>query len=103
MRRVATLALALALATGALACRRGQVTQAECDRLLDRYTEMLVRVDDPKATSTTLDRARADARVLARKDAAFRACTSEVSRESMDCALAANDADQIERCLIPMP
>jgi hypothetical protein len=33
----------------------------------------------------------------------FLACTGEVSREQMDCALGAFHPDEIERCLVPMP
>jgi hypothetical protein len=101
-RRRARLVAAVALALTA-SCKRAPVTQAECDRLLDRYTELLVKLDEPKATSTRLEAARVEARALALKDKAFRSCTSEVSRESMDCANAAGDVDQIERCLIPVP
>ena len=101
MTRLAVSALLVAALLPA--CRRRPVTQDECDRLLDRYVDMQVRIDEPKPRAETLERAREGARALAAKDRAFRACTTEVTRESMDCALVANDADQIERCLIPMP
>ena len=96
-------AAALGLAVLASACKQKPVTRDECDLLLARYAEMQARVDDPKANGVTLERARGQARALAAHDRSFAACTTEVSRESMDCALAAHDPDQIERCLIPMP
>lgn len=95
--------LALAAIAATASCRRAPVTQDECDRLLDRYTELLVKIDEPKATSARLEAARVEARARAMKNAAFASCTREVSRESMDCALGSFDVDQIERCLIPMP
>ena len=101
MTRLAVSALLVAALLPA--CRRRPITQDECDRLLDRYVEMQVRIDDPKPRAETLDRARAAAKALAVTNPAFRSCTRDVTRESMDCALVANDADQIERCLIPMP
>ena len=99
--RLFPLAVGFALAT--FGCRGKPVTKEECDRLLDRYTEMLLRDGDPKIRSADLESARAEVRAKASTDRSFRACTRELSREQMDCALAAFGADAIERCLVPMP
>lgn len=85
-------------------CQRARpVTDEECGRLLDRYTEQLARLDRPRLTSVEVHHLQAETRARAMQQRAFRACTSEVSREQMDCALATYSVDEIERCLIPMP
>jgi len=96
--------MAILLAGALLPCGcRARPTPEECDRLLDRYTELLVRQDAARVTRAEIDAAQAEARARAATHPAFARCTREVSRESMDCALAAHDPDQIERCLIPIP
>jgi methylthioribose-1-phosphate isomerase len=94
---------ALAVVVCSSGCRGKPVTRAECDRLLDRYTEMLARADNARPTATELDKARGQARALAAHDADFQACPAELSREQMDCALASFNPDEIERCLVPVP
>lgn len=92
---------------GALAlggCRRGPpVTSEECDRLLDRYVELLLRQDDPKVGSAEINRHQVETRIRAASSGPFHRCTREVSRAQMDCALAAYNPDEIERCLVPIP
>lgn len=97
---IALLAAALLVA----GCRRGPPpTPEECARLLDRYTDALLRADGHKPTSAEREQAAAGARARAATHPAFARCTREVSRESMDCASRAFSADEIERCLIPVP
>ncbi len=85
-------------------CRRGApVTTDECNRLLDRYTEQLARVDRPHLSAAELQRLQGETRARAASHRAFQDCPREVSREQMDCALNAWDPDATERCLIPMP
>lgn len=85
-------------------CKRGaKPTKDECDRLLDRYTEALLRADGHKPSPQEVEKAAGVARERAATHAAFQRCTSDVSRESMDCAQKAYSADEIERCLIAMP
>lgn len=96
---------ALAAATLLLAsCKRGApVTQAECDRLLDRYTEMQMRVDGDRPSLLAIEQTRAEVRAAAASHPAFKTCTRDLSREQIDCALAAFNPDEIERCLVPVP
>lgn len=99
--RVLLIALLIAATPG---CRpRRPVTRDECDRLLDRYAEMLLRADQPRLAASGLARAKEEARARAARSRPFLACSSEVSREQMDCALASFNPDEIERCLVPMP
>lgn len=96
--------IALAAALALVACRRGPPPSAdECARLLDRYTAALLRADGHKPTSAEQERATTGARARAATHPAFQRCTREVSRESLDCAERAWSADEIERCLIPVP
>lgn len=96
--------IALFAALLAAGCKRGAPpTRDECDRLLDRYTEALLRADGHKPTPVELERAATGARERAATHAAFARCTRDVSRESIECAKKVYSADEIERCLIPMP
>lgn len=100
MRRAAALALALLATAG---CRKGPpVTRGECERLLDRYAEALLHVDGDKPRREDVARVQAEARRRAVGHAAFGRCPDDVSREAMDCALAAWGVDAIERCLVPV-
>ncbi len=98
----ALLVLGVALALGG--CRRSPpVTSEECDRLLDRYVELLLRQDDPKVGSVEINRHQVETRIRASSNGPFLHCTREVNREQMDCGLAAYNPDEIERCLVPIP
>lgn len=95
--------LLLALLVVAAGCRPRGPSPAECDRLLDRYTELLLRADNPRVSAAEIERHQAETRRRAASHQAFRDCPREVSREQMDCALAAFNPDEIERCLVPVP
>jgi len=96
--------LLIALLIASAGCRpRRPVTRDECDRLLDRYSEMLLRADQPRLAASEVARAKEEVRARAARSRPFLACSSEVSREQMDCALASFNPDEIERCLVPMP
>jgi hypothetical protein len=100
--RGAVLALTTALVLAG--CRRGApVTGEECDRLLDRYVELLLRQDDPKVGAAEINRHQVETRIRATSNGPFLRCRREVSREQMDCALAAYNPDEIERCMVPIP
>ena len=78
---------ALGLLTG---CSRAPVTAEECDRLLDRYTEQLARVDRPHLATSELQKLQAESRARASSHRAFQDCPRQLSREQMDCALIAS-------------
>ena len=72
----------------------------ECDSLLDHYVELLLRDDRPGASAGELLRLQQDARKKAERDPAFHECSARVSRRGFDCAMAAQDANKLEQCLL---
>jgi len=94
-RRVAELALLL---LGEAACSR-HATASDCTALLDRYVELLVREQDPKAPDSEIARQKDLTRAKAAKDTAFASCPSEVSAQSARCAMKAVNVDEFEKCL----
>jgi protein-disulfide isomerase len=92
-------AMVLALATASLeACSR-HATAAECAALLDRYVELLVREQDPKAADTEIARQKELTRAKAANNAAFASCPNEVSAKGAHCAMSAVNVDEFEKCL----
>ena len=74
--------------------------RAECDALLDRYTELLVRSDRRDATAAEVVKLQAEARTRAAHDPSFAECSSRVSRRAFECAMAAENVDRLEQCLL---
>lgn len=73
---------------------------AECDQLLDHYVELLLRDDRPKSSAGEILRVQQEARKKAERDPAFRECRARVSRSGFACAMAAEDANRLEQCLL---
>jgi len=82
-------------------CSR-KLERAECVKLLDRYTELLVKDEEPEAVPERIFQAQARARIAAQKDARFdfSSCPSRVSRREYECAMNAPTVDAVERCLV---
>jgi hypothetical protein len=76
------------------------LTQAECAKLLDHYTELLVRADRSHVTPDELMRIQEDARAKASRDPAFSECSRRVPRGRYECALRATTPDALEQCLL---
>jgi hypothetical protein len=72
----------------------------ECRMLLDHYVELLLRDDRPKSSAGEILRLQQEARKKAEQDPAFLECPERVSRRSYDCAMAADDANRLEQCLL---
>jgi hypothetical protein len=74
----------------------------DCYTLLDRYTELLIKSQDPKTPAHQIASLQQRARELAKNDPVyeFSACSKKVSRRNFECAMAAPSADEMERCLI---
>jgi hypothetical protein len=87
--------LALALCS----CGR-RLAAEECDSLLDHYVELLLREDRPGASAGELLKLQQDARRKAQSDPAFHECSERVSRRGYDCAMAAEDPNRLEQCLL---
>ena len=76
------------------------VTEQECNELLDRYVELLIRSDRPGTSAGEIVKLQAEARTKAAADPAFVHCTREVSRSQFECAMQAANADVLEQCLL---
>ncbi len=96
MKRAVALGVALLMLAG---CGR-RPDARECDSLLDHYVELLLRDDRPGASAGELLRLQQDARKKAERDPAFHECSARVSRRVFDCAMAAQDANKLEQCLL---
>jgi hypothetical protein len=97
-RALATACMVFSAAAG-VACAR-HATLAECTALLDRYVELLVREQDPKADDAEVARQKAATREKATRDPSFASCPKEVSAKSARCAMEAPNVDEFERCLV---
>jgi hypothetical protein len=81
------------------ACSR-PITDDECFQLLEHYTEKVIEQARPSAGKAERLELILEARQKATADPEFARCKMKVSRAKLECALAAHDADQIERCLL---
>ena len=92
---------AMVFIVAAVACGR-PVAEDECRTLVERYTEFLVKEEDPAATPERVARVQTEAHVAAEKDPQFQLseCSKKVSRRSYECAMHAGSVDAIERCLV---
>jgi hypothetical protein len=97
-RRVAG-AIVLAIVAASLGACSRHATTAECEALLDRYVELLVREQDPKAADTEIARQKEVTRAKAENDASFTSCPREVSAKGARCAMSAVNVDEFEKCL----
>ncbi|HMI83867.1 MAG TPA: hypothetical protein VK550_07215 [Polyangiaceae bacterium] len=89
----------MALLAAELAGCTRHATASECAALLDRYVELLVREQDPKAPDSEIARQRDATRAKAEKDTAFASCPNEVSAKGALCAMSAVNVDEFEKCL----
>lgn len=95
--------IALACAAPLLLCACGKpLSEDDCEALLNRYTELLIRADDPDAPAQHISELQQQARELAHNDPKyeFDRCSDEVSRKGFECAMRAPSVDEMERCLI---
>jgi hypothetical protein len=97
--RASTLAAAAAACISLLCGCKPKANQTQCDLLLDRYARLVVAEKYPDATDALYGAERERERAEARGDDAFKNCTSEVSRAEFECAMRAQSADALEKCL----
>lgn len=95
LTRAMVIAASLVLAT---ACSK-KVTQTQCDAILDRYAELVVKETKLDASADEVKAEQARERAEAKSDDAFRNCTSEIEPADYDCAMKATSADALEKCL----
>jgi hypothetical protein len=90
--------LCLVVSVSLFECTR-HATLAECSALLDRYVELLVREQDPKANEAEIGRQQSATREKAVRDPSFASCPREVSAGAARCAMGAPNVDEFEKCL----
>ena len=79
-------------------CRRS-VSQADCETLVDRYVDIVVRTDLGDASPEVVARSRESVRAAAREEDVLQGCAAEIDRARYACAMSASDPDAFERCL----
>jgi len=97
------LAVVLVCVAGLLVVRWGvgaeRARPEACAEILRRYADARLRQADPQPSPSALATQRAAATQRASRSTRFARCPRELPAEAAACALAAGDADQIERCL----
>lgn len=83
------------LAFAGTGCRK-VATQPQCDAIVDRYVDLVVRTS-PDAGDPA--QAKAKVREMAEADEDFRSCTTHVEVAQYDCAMKAMTPEAIEKCL----
>lgn len=79
-------------------CRR-KATEAQCDALVDHYTELAMKEQYPDAGPAEIEAQRKHVREESKGDDDFKNCTSEVEAADYTCAMKATTTEGIERCL----
>jgi hypothetical protein len=92
-------ALVLLLACAALVGCRKKATQKQCDELLDRFAELVVKERFPDAGPDQIAAERTRERSEAKGDDAFKNCTSEVQTDEHACAMKAATSEAMIKCL----
>ncbi len=82
----------------AVSCRK-KVSQKQCDELLDRFSELVVKERMPDAGAEALAAERVRERSEAKSDDAFKNCTSEVQADEHACAMKAASSEALIKCL----
>jgi len=80
------------------ACRQ-KVSAAQCEALITRYAELVVRDTMPGAPAQVVGEAQKRVREEAAGDENFRNCTTEIGPKEFNCAMAAKTPDAVEKCL----
>ena len=84
---------------GVSASCRKKVSQKQCDELLDRFSELVVKERMPDAGAEALAAERVRERGEAKSDDAFKNCTSEVQLDEHACAMKAASSEALIKCL----
>jgi hypothetical protein len=92
-------AMSMVLVSLALVGCVRRATAAECNALLDRYVELLLKEQDPAVGTVEVAAKQEMARAKAANDQAFAACPREVGSRAIDCAMRAPNVDEFEKCL----
>jgi hypothetical protein len=82
---------------GTTSCK-GKVSQKQCDELLDRFSELVVKERFPDAGAEVIAAERTRERSEAKGDE-FKNCTSEVQANEHACAMKAASSEALIKCL----
>ena len=102
LRNVARAALVATVALLAGAGCRPKASQDQCEELVDRYAELVVREKSADASADQAEQrkaARNRERDEARGDDIFKNCRSEVSQAEYSCAMRSATSEQLVKCL----
>jgi hypothetical protein len=91
-------ALAAAMLVGALGCKK-KVTQEQCEAIVDRYAELVVKTQMPDASAEAVAAERTREKSEAHGDEVFKNCAAEVDPEDYTCAMKATTPEALEKCL----
>ena len=89
--------LLLASLVGIVSCKR-KVSEKQCEELLDRFAELVVKERFPDAGAEVIAAERQRERGEAKGDQ-LRNCTSEVQADEHSCAMKAASSEALIKCL----
>ncbi len=98
MSAVKSCAVVMLACVAASGCSK-KVSQTQCDSMIEHYAELVVRDTKKDASSADIKSEQEREKNEAKNDDAFRNCTSEIEPADYDCAMKANSADAMEKCL----
>lgn len=78
-------------------------TQADCEAMLVHGVELAYQAKRPDVTAREVEAEKARRSKQAPGRAAIEACSTEVSREAVACAMEARHIDDYEKCLVTVP
>ncbi len=90
---------AVACTIVALSGCREKITQSQCEILVARYAQLVVREKMPTASAAQIREEQKHVRDESAGDENFRNCTTEVRPSEYKCAMAAQTSNAIEKCL----
>jgi len=93
------LLLVASLALGGTTSCRKKVSAKQCDELLERFAELVVKERSPDAGPDVVLAERTRERNEAKSDDAFKNCTSEVQENEHACAMKAASSEALIKCL----
>jgi hypothetical protein len=84
--------------SGVTGCH-ARVDRAQCDALLGRFAELVVKEKMPVAEPAAINAEQTREREEAARDDNFKNCTTELRADEYRCAMAAPTADALIKCL----
>ena len=96
--RITVISAGLLVLAVATSCRE-RVSRAQCDELLGRFAQLVVKEKLPNASGEAVRAEQAREREEAARDDNFKNCTTELRVEEYRCAMAAKTADALIKCL----